>query len=116
RCEVEIREDAEQTECRLVIRMICGLGMLAIFLPQCLLTYKNKLGVIKSYKLTYEPVHIQHAIFDRTTTTNQWSIEPRFLREIADHFSPSAEQLDIHPEGLKIIFTSFTTKITEGKG
>lgn len=81
-----------------------------------MLAYKDKPGVIKSYKLTYEPVHIQHAIFDRSTTTNQWSIEPKFLREIADHFSPSAEQLDIHPEGDKAIFTSFTTKITEGKG
>ncbi|EYE97531.1 putative DNA repair protein rad9 [Aspergillus ruber CBS 135680] len=97
RCEVEIREDAQQTECRLVIRMICGLG------------------VIKSYRLTYEPIHVQHAIFDRSRTANKWTIEPKFLREIADHFSPSAEQLDIHPEGDKAIFTSFTTKIAEGK-
>ncbi|BCR88017.1 putative DNA repair protein rad9 [Aspergillus chevalieri] len=97
RCEVEIREDAQQTECRLVIRMICGLG------------------VIKSYKLTYEPMNVQHAIFDRSRTTNKWTIDPKFLREIADHFSPSAEQLDIHPEGDKVIFTSFTTKIAEGK-
>lgn len=27
RCEVELHEDAQQTECRLSIRMICGLGM-----------------------------------------------------------------------------------------
>lgn len=72
--------------------------------------------MIKLYKLTYEPVHVQHAIFDRARTTNQWSIEPKFLREIADHFSPSAEQLDVYSDGEKAIFTSFTTKITEGKG
>lgn len=27
RCEVEIHEDTQQTECRLLIRMICGLGI-----------------------------------------------------------------------------------------
>lgn len=26
RCEVELREGIDETECRLVIRMICGLG------------------------------------------------------------------------------------------
>jgi len=74
------------------------------------------IGVIKSYKLTYEPMNVQHAIFDRSRTTNQWTIEPKFLREIADHFSSSAEQLGIHADGDKVIFTSFTTKIAEGKG
>ncbi|KAF7587266.1 hypothetical protein BBP40_007505 [Aspergillus hancockii] len=97
RCDVELLETPNQTECRLVIKMICGLG------------------VIKSYKLTYEPTTINHAVFDRTKTTNQWSIDPKFLREITDHFSLSAEQLDIYSENGKAIFTSFTTKITDGK-
>lgn len=98
RCEVELHEDAQQTECRLSIRMICGLG------------------VIKSYKLTYEPATVQHAVFDRTRTINQWAIEAKFLRGIVDHFSPSAEQLDIYSDGNgKAIFTSFTTKVTDGK-
>ncbi|KAL4807116.1 Rad9-domain-containing protein [Aspergillus unguis] len=97
RCEFEVHEDPDVTECRLVIRMICGLG------------------VIKSYKLTYEPTTIQHAIFDRSQATNEWTIEPVFLKEITTHFSPSAEQLDIYSENTKVIFTSFTTKITDGK-
>ncbi|GIJ98650.1 hypothetical protein Aspvir_000768 [Aspergillus viridinutans] len=97
RCEFELNEDPEETECRLVIRMICGLG------------------VIRTYKLTYEPTTAQHAIFDRSSATNKWSIEPRFLKEITDHFSPSAEQLDIYSDGGKAIFTSFTTKITDGQ-
>ncbi|GIJ88725.1 hypothetical protein Asppvi_007652 [Aspergillus pseudoviridinutans] len=97
RCEFELNEDLEETECRLVIRMICGLG------------------VIRTYKLTYEPTTAQHAIFDRSSATNKWSIEPRFLKEITDHFSPSAEQLDIYSDGGKAIFTSFTTKITDGQ-
>ncbi|KAL2834404.1 Rad9-domain-containing protein [Aspergillus cavernicola] len=97
RCEFEVHEDPDETECRLVIKMICGLG------------------VVRSYKLTYESTTIQHAVFDRSQATNEWSIEPKFLKEITDHFSPSAEQLDIHAEGTKAIFTSFTTKITDGK-
>jgi cell cycle checkpoint control protein RAD9A len=75
-----------------------------------------RLGVIRSYKLTYESTAIQHAIFDRSTAINEWSIEPKFLKEITDHFSPSAEQLDIYSENTKVIFTSFTAKITHGKG
>ncbi|KAL6234623.1 hypothetical protein BDW75DRAFT_160531 [Aspergillus navahoensis] len=97
RCEFEVHEEPDATECRLVIRMICGLG------------------VIKSYKLTYESTTIQHAIFDRSQATNEWTIEPIFLKEIAAHFSPSAEQVDIYSENTKVIFTSFTTKITDGK-
>ncbi|CEL01375.1 hypothetical protein ASPCAL00959 [Aspergillus calidoustus] len=97
RCEFEVHEDPDETECRLVIKMICGLG------------------VIRLYKLTYESTAIQHAIFDRSTAINEWSIEPKFLKEIIDHFSPSAEQLDIYSENTKVIFTSFTAKITHGK-
>lgn len=73
-------------------------------------------GVIKSYKLNYEPTTVSHAVFDRTVATNKWSIDPKFLKEITDHFSPSAEQLDIYSEGNKAIFTSFTTKVVDGKG
>ncbi|RLL93801.1 hypothetical protein CFD26_102506 [Aspergillus turcosus] len=86
RCEFELNEDPDETEC-----------------------------VIRTYKLTYEPTTTQHAIFDRSSATNKWSIEPRFLKEITDHFSPSAEQLDIYSDGGKAIFTSFTTKITDGQ-
>ncbi|OQE32335.1 hypothetical protein PENSTE_c001G03715 [Penicillium steckii] len=97
RCEMELHEEPHQAECRLTVKMICGLG------------------VIKSYKLTYEPAAIQHAVFDRSKTTNQWTADPRFLKQIIDHFSLSAEQLDICAESGKATFTSFTTKITEGK-
>ncbi|KAJ6032119.1 Rad9/Ddc1 [Penicillium herquei] len=97
RCDMELHEDPLQTECRLTIKIICGLD------------------VIKSYKLTYEPASIQHAVFDRRNATNQWIADPRFLKQIMEHFSPSAEQLDICSDGEKAIFTSFTTKVMEGK-
>jgi hypothetical protein len=73
-------------------------------------------GVIKSYKLTYEPASIQHAVFDRSRATNQWTADPRFLKQIIEHFSLSAEQLDIYYDSGKAVFTSFTTKIMDGKG
>lgn len=76
----------------------------------------NLSGVIKSYKLTYEPASIQHAVFDRNGATNQWTADPRFLRQIIDHFTLSAEQLDMYSDSGKAVFTSFTTKIMEGKG
>jgi Rad9 len=73
-------------------------------------------GVVKSYKLTYEPVSVQHALFDQSRVRNQWKIEAKILREVIDHFSPSSEQLDIYPDTGKAIFTSFTNKISDGKG
>ncbi|KAL2002660.1 hypothetical protein VTN02DRAFT_6270 [Thermoascus thermophilus] len=97
RCDVELHDTADQIECRFIIKMIC------------------RHGVVKSYRLTYEPVTVQHAVFDRTKTRNQWAIESKFLREIIEHFSPSAEQLDVYSENGKAVFTSFTTKVTDGK-
>ncbi|KAJ5112458.1 Rad9/DDC1 [Penicillium argentinense] len=97
RCDMELHEDSHQAECRLNVKIYCALG------------------VIKSYKLTYEPAAIQHAVFDRSRTTSQWTACPRFLKQIIEHFSMSAEQLDMCAEGDKATFTSFTTKITDGK-
>ncbi|KAH8691291.1 putative DNA repair protein rad9 [Talaromyces proteolyticus] len=97
RCDVELHDTPDVPECRLVIILICGQG------------------VVKSYKLTYEPVTVQHALFDQSRVQNQWKVESKLLREIIEHFSPSAEQLDMYPEGGKAFFTSFTTKVTDGK-
>ncbi len=74
------------------------------------------IGVVKTYKLTYEAVTVQHALFDRAMTQNQWTIDSRFVREIIEHFGPSAEQLDLSSENGRAVFTSFTPKVTNGKG
>jgi cell cycle checkpoint control protein RAD9A len=66
--------------------------------------------------LTYEAVEVQHALFDKSKTQNEWSIESKFLREIIDHFGPTAEQLDLHSENSRALFTSFTQKVANGKG
>ncbi|EPS28867.1 hypothetical protein PDE_03813 [Penicillium oxalicum 114-2] len=97
RCEMELHEDPQQAECRLTVKMICGLG------------------VIKSYKLTYEPASIQHAVFDKRGAVNQWTADPRFLKQITEHFSLSAEQLDMYSDSGKAVFTSFTAKVMDGK-
>ncbi|CAI7595850.1 unnamed protein product [Penicillium bialowiezense] len=80
RCDMELHEDPQQAECRLTVKMFCGLG------------------VIKSYKLTYEPAAIQHAVFDKSKATSMWAADPRFLKNLIEHFSLSAEQLDMYSD------------------
>lgn len=85
--------------------------------PAVTMLIKNSIsGVVKTYKLTYEPVMAQHALFDNTRTQNQWIADAKFLREIIEHFAPAAEQLDISSDGGKAAFTSFTAKVTQGTG
>ncbi|KMU80518.1 DNA repair protein rad9 [Coccidioides immitis RMSCC 3703] len=72
--------------------------------------------VVKTYKLIYEPVEVRHAVFDKSKTQNKWVIDSKFLREIVEYFGPTAEQLDIFTDNGKAIFTSFTTRVTNGKG
>ncbi|ODH51299.1 hypothetical protein GX48_02539 [Paracoccidioides brasiliensis] len=97
RCEVQFQDSPDETECRFIIRMIC------------------RHGVVKTYKLTYETVEVQHALFDKSKTKNQWAIDSKYLREIIEHFGPSAELLDIFSENNRAVFTSFTTKVADGK-
>ncbi|KAL1992169.1 hypothetical protein VTN49DRAFT_4201 [Thermomyces lanuginosus] len=97
RCDVRLHDSPGQAECRLIVKMICSQG------------------VVKSYKLTYEPASVQHAIFDRTKTRNLWRIDSKILRELIEHFSPSSEELDIYSEKGKAILTSYTTKVADGK-
>ncbi|KAL1957313.1 hypothetical protein VTO42DRAFT_6102 [Malbranchea cinnamomea] len=97
RCVVEVFDGPDEPQCRFVIQMIC------------------RHGVVKKYKLTYEVVEIQHALFDKSKAQNQWTIESRFLREIIDHFGSTSELLDIYTESNKVIFTSYTQKVTDGR-
>lgn len=56
-----------------------------------------------------------HALFDKSTATNQWKVASRILREYIEYFGPRTEQLDIVSKNGKAIFTSFTEKIMNGK-
>lgn len=78
----------------------------------------SKHGMTKTYRLTYEAVEVMHALFDKTAATQGWRISSKVLREYIEYFGPKTEQLDmLAQEGeRKIIFTSFTEKIQDGKG
>lgn len=73
-------------------------------------------GVIKTYKLTYEPVDVLHALFDKNSATSHWTISSSSLKEFIEYFGPKTEQLDIYAEDERVTFTSFTEKITDGRG
>jgi cell cycle checkpoint control protein RAD9A len=75
-------------------------------------------GVIKIYKLTYEAVDVMHALFDRNTAKNRWSMRAGGLREYLEYFGAKTEMLDISSgeEGDgRVVFKSFTEKISNGK-
>ncbi|KAM5448514.1 putative exodeoxyribonuclease III [Microsporum audouinii] len=96
RCVTQLFDSPDESECRLVVQMIC------------------KHGVLKTYKLTYEPADIQHALFDKSGAQNRWVVDSKLLREILEHFGRSAEHLDIYPEDGRAVFTSFTEKVMAG--
>jgi cell cycle checkpoint control protein RAD9A len=61
-------------------------------------------------------VEVAHAIFDKKRAQNTWSIQSKLLREFTEYFGPRTEQLDIFSENGRATFTSYTEKITDGKG
>ncbi|KAL0264199.1 hypothetical protein SLS55_000145 [Diplodia seriata] len=72
--------------------------------------------VTKTYKLTYESVEVMHALFDKQSAQNRWQIHSSALKEAIDYFGPKTEQLDIYAENGRVTYTSFTEKISNGKG
>jgi len=56
-----------------------------------------------------------HALFDKQSAVNQWTINSSFLREHLDFFSPKVEQLDICYEKDRITFLSYTNKVVTAK-
>jgi cell cycle checkpoint control protein RAD9A len=97
-CEVDLQAKPYQTECRLIIKMIC------------------RHGVVKTYRLTYESVEVLHATFDKSKSENYWSISSRTLRDVVEYFGPKTEQLDWFYRHGKITFTSYTEKVQNGRG
>jgi cell cycle checkpoint control protein RAD9A len=71
-------------------------------------------GLFNTFRLTFEDVRPQHALFDRAVATNRWSISSKVLRDFIEHFGQGTEQLDICSEQGRMNFTSFTQKIVSG--
>jgi cell cycle checkpoint control protein RAD9A len=97
-CEIELQAKPDQTDCRLIIKMIC------------------RHGVVKRYRLTYESVEVLHATFDKSKSENYWSISSRTLRDVVEYFGPKTEQLDWFYHNGKFTFTSYTEKVQNGRG
>lgn len=97
RCEFELQARADETKCRLVIRMIC------------------RQGVVKTYKLIYEPTNVLRASFDSASSPNHWTTSARTLHDIVEYFGAKTDQLDWSFEKGKVNFTSYTERITDGR-
>ncbi|CAF9919078.1 MAG: hypothetical protein HETSPECPRED_003939 [Heterodermia speciosa] len=93
RCEVHVQDEPDNVECRFVVKMIC------------------RHGVIKTYKLTFEPVEVIHALFDKQNAKNKWKIESNVLRTFIEYFGAGTELLDIYSEEGRVTLTSYTEKV-----
>lgn len=57
-----------------------------------------------------------HALFNRNSSHNTWTISASALRSFAEYFGAKTEQLDVFSENGRTTFTSYTEKIMNGKG
>lgn len=76
----------------------------------------NDPGVTKTYKLTYESVEVMHALFDKQSAHNRWTLRSSALREMIEYFGPKTEQLDVYAEDDRVTYTSYTEKVSNDKG
>jgi cell cycle checkpoint control protein RAD9A len=113
RCDVSVEDGEGKTKSRFIIKIVCRHGKI----------YGAKqfkklmsLGVLKTYRLTFESVTPMHALFIKESANNSWSISSKTLREFVEHFGPGTEQLDIYSEDGRVSFTSYTEKIMSGNG
>lgn len=72
--------------------------------------------MIKTYKLSYEPAEVMHAVFNRSMAKNSWTISAMALRSFVEYFGAKTEELDISSREGRTTFTSYTEKLMSGKG
>lgn len=97
RCEFQLQARADETKCRLIVRMIC------------------RYGVVKTFKLTYESANVLRANFDGVASPNHWTTSARTLRDIVEYFGAKTDQLDWSFEKGKVNFMSYAEKIADGR-
>ena len=98
RCEVELQAKADESQCRLIVRMCC------------------KFGVVKTYRLTYESAEVLHASFDEGGSPNYWKVSSKTLRDVVEYFGPKTDHLDWCFENGKVTFTTYAEKVQHGRG
>lgn len=113
KCDVSVEDGEGTAKSRFVIKMACRHGEYYIA-SAC--SFADIVGVLKTYRLTFESVAPMHALFVKESANNNWSISSRTLKEFAEHFGPGTEQLDIYSEDGRVSFTSYTEKIMSGNG
>ena len=57
-----------------------------------------------------------HALFDKDRATNSFKIPSKLLREYIEYFGTRTEQLDMFAEDGRFTLTSYTEKLTNGRG
>lgn len=115
KCEVTVEDETGGVKSRFVVRLMCRHGEYAIFHIHCHAgPFNFSSGVLKVYRLTFEPTASIHAIFDASINKNRWEISSRTLREFVEHFGPGTEYLDIFSEDGRVSFISFTEKVVSG--
>lgn len=111
---MEDGEGEEKAKSRFVVKMVCRHGEYKLHTTEQFLT--NRVGVLKTYRLTFESVAPMHALFVKESAKNYWSISSKTLKEFVEHFGPGTEQLDIYSEDGRVSFTSYIERITSGNG
>ena len=61
-------------------------------------------------------MEVMHALFDKNAAKNTWTIDAGTLRSFVEYFGANTEQLDISSENGRATFTSYTEKVTNGRG
>ncbi|KAK4695128.1 hypothetical protein P7C71_g2562, partial [Lecanoromycetidae sp. Uapishka_2] len=68
-----------------------------------------------TYKLTYEGVEVMHALFNKHSAKNTWTIGASTLRSFVEYFGANTEYLDISSESGRATFMSYTEKVMNGR-
>ncbi|OLY82398.1 Cell cycle checkpoint control protein RAD9B [Smittium mucronatum] len=55
----------------------------------------QKAGVVKTYKMIYEETDTLHAIYDKSTCTNRFVIDPRLLKDTISHFPRQLDEISL---------------------
>lgn len=70
-----------------------------------------RLGITATHRLSFEAKAPVHAKFDKTEAIHHWTINPRTLRSLMEHFGPGIDLLDINTDGDNVVnLTCFTEK------
>lgn len=92
RCDVSI-DDGPGKKSRFIAKIFC----------------RN--GITATHRLSFEAKPPIHAKFDKNEAIHHWTINPRTLRSLMEHFGPGIDLLDINTDGDNVVnFTCFTEK------